>query len=161
MAAVLNLHVYTGADAATESGAVTGIDLISADNAVNSLANRQANPVDAGSTSYEKWLRLKIATAPATAVTNFLFWTDGALDANLTLYAGVTDTGVTPTASASSVATTDATTYVAGNKGTWDAASYSNENDLTDYLVLQLDVGANAAAGPITQETINYSYDET
>jgi hypothetical protein len=51
MAATVTIRVYTGASAGTESSAVSGIDLISADNATNSLANRQANPITAGDRS--------------------------------------------------------------------------------------------------------------
>ena len=43
MVASLSVRVYTGSSAGTESAVVTGIDFISADNATNSLANRQAN----------------------------------------------------------------------------------------------------------------------
>ena len=59
MAAALSLRVYTGATAATESAAVTGIDFISADNATNSSGNRSSNPVTVGTNSFEKHLRLK------------------------------------------------------------------------------------------------------
>jgi len=73
MAASLSLRVYTGAGP-SESAAVTGIDLISADNATSTLANRQANPITVGTASYEKWLKLKIDTSPANGVTNFKIW---------------------------------------------------------------------------------------
>ena len=161
MAAVLTVRVNTGTNAGTESGAVTGIDLISADNATNSLANRQANPITVNSNSFEKWITLKVDTAPANAVTNFLVWGDGAVQAETTLNWGATGTGATPTASTSSVATADFDSCVSGSKCTWDSASYTAQNDTTDFLVLQLVVGAAASPGNWTQETINYSYDET
>jgi len=71
MVATLTLRVYTGTNAGTESATVTGIDMISADNATNSLANRQANPISVGTKSYDKWLKLKLSTAPDNGVTNF------------------------------------------------------------------------------------------
>lgn len=169
MAAVLTLHVYTGTNAATESAAVTGIDFISADNATNSLGNRQANPVTVGTNSFSKHLRLKIDTAPANAVTNFKFWTDGSGQSNVALRAklAVGTGGASPgsgdsTPSATSLSgDADAYTYVSGSKGTWDSASYSAEDDVTKALVLQLQPNSSAAAGNWTQETLNYSYDET
>src|ERR1041384_3137956 len=85
MAASLSFRVYTGASAGTKSAVVTGIDLESADNATNSLANRQANPITVGTNSYEKWLKLKGDTAPANAVTNFKVWGDGAVMTSTTL----------------------------------------------------------------------------
>lgn len=161
MAAVISVRVYTGTNAATESGAVTGIDFISADNATNSLANRQANPITVGSNSFEKWLKLKVDTAPSNSVSNFLIWGDGGVQANTTLMWGTTATGATPTASASSVATTNFNTCTSGAKCTWHSGSLTTQNSTTQYSVLQLQVAGGASPGNWTQETINYSYDET
>ena len=162
MVATLGLRVYTGASAATESGVVTGIDLISADNATNSLANRQANPITVGTHSYEKWLKLKISAIPDNNVSNFLVWGDGGVASSTTLYVvGNYITGATPTSVTSSVATNDFTTYTSGAKLTWDAGPYTNTNDTTRYLVFQLAVNSDANPGNWTQETVSYSYDET
>jgi hypothetical protein len=162
MAASLSLRVYTSTNAATQSSAVTGIDLISADNATNSLANRQANPVTVGTVSYEKWLKLYVDTAPANAVTNFKAWGDGAVDSSTTLvFTGAYTTGTTPVNTTSSVANTTFANFTSGNKATWDSASYSATGATTKYLVFQLQVASDAAAGNWTQETVNYSYDET
>lgn len=161
MAATVSIRVNTGADAGTESASVSGIDLISADNATNSLANRQANPVTAGGKSYEKWLTAKVDAAPDNAVSNFQVWGDGGVQSSTALYAGATATGVTPTSGDSAVATNDFTTYTSGNKLGWHSGDLTGIGSTTDFLVLQLDVDADAAAGNWTQETINYSYDET
>ncbi len=162
MVAALTLRVYTSTNAATESAAQTGIDLISADNAINTLGNRQGNPITVNSNSFEKWLKLKVDTAPDNAVTNFLAWGDGTIDNSTTLMVtGDYVTGITPVASSSVVADTDFTTYTAGNKLVWDAASYTATNDTTDYMVFQLQVDSDAAPGNWTQETVSYSYDET
>ena len=85
MTASLTLRVYTGSSAGTESSSVSGIDFISADNVTNSLGNRQSNPISVGANSYEKWLKLKIDTAPANGVTNFKVWGDGAVMTSTTL----------------------------------------------------------------------------
>jgi len=164
MVATVNLHVFTGANAATESAAVTGIDLISADNATNSLANRQANPVTipaAGTNySFEKWIRAKIAVVPDNYVQNFQFWTDGAFDTGVGINVGTNAAGVTPIATVSTIATTDGTTYVSGAKLAWHAGQLSALNATTDALVLQMAVGTTAVQGNVTQESLNYSYDE-
>jgi len=161
MAASLSLRVYT-TGAQTESAVVTGIDLESADNATNTLANRQANPITVATNSYEKWLKLKIDTAPANGVTNFKIWGDGAVDTSTTL--AFTSQYVT-FQQASTVTTTignaNFTTYTAGNKATWDTVSYSATGATTKFVLFQLQVAATANPGNWTQETISYSYDET
>lgn len=161
MAATVTLSVFTGASAGTETTGQTGIDLISADNATNSLANRQANPIVAGNNSFEKWLKLRIDVAPDNQITNILVWGDGTVDANTTLYYGTTATGATPVDTASTVATTDFTTATSGAKATWDSGTYTTTGLINNFLVLQLQTTASAAAGNWTQETINYSYDES
>lgn len=169
MAATISLRVYTGASAGTESAAQTGISFLSIDSAATDGATRAANPVAAGTNSFVKFLRLKVDAAPANAVTNFLWWTDGTGQANVALRAkeqvgtgGATPGtgGVTPSATALA-SDIDAYTRTSAAKGTWDSASYSTLNNVTKGLQLQLQPAAGAAAGPWTQETINYSYDET
>ena len=123
MAASLSLRVYTGAGP-TESSSVSGIDLISADNATNSLANRQANPITVGTNSYEKWVALKIDTKPANIVNNFKVWGDGGVMTSTTLkftagYATYSQ-GVTAT---STIADTAFTSYTSTSKATWDTLS--------------------------------------
>ena len=162
MAASLSVRVYTGSAAGTESASVTGIDFISADNATNSLANRTANPITVGTNSYEKWLKLKVDTAPANAVANFKIWGDGAVQTSTTLnWTGAYTTGTTPVATASTIANSTFTNFTSGNKGTWDSGSYSATNATTKYAVFQLVVDSTCGPGNWTQETINFSYDET
>jgi hypothetical protein len=162
MAASLTVRVYTGSAAGTESASVTGIDLESADNATNTLGNRQANPITVGNNSYEKWLKLKVDTAPANAVTNFKIWGDGAVMTSTTLnFTAAYVTGTTPVATASTIANTTFVNFTSGNKATWDSASYSATNSTTKYSVFQLVVDATAGPGNWTQETISFSFDET
>ena len=162
MVATLTVRVYTSAAAGTESGVVTGIDLISADNATNTLGNRQSFPITVNTVSYEKWLKLKVDTAPANSVSNFLIWGDGGVDTSTTLMVtGDYVTGTTPVATTSTVADTTFTNFTSTNKLAWDAAAYTATNDTTDYVVFQLQVDSDAAPGNWTQETVSYSYDET
>lgn len=162
MAASISLRAYTGASAGTQSAAVTGIDMESADNATNTLANRQANPILAGNNSYEKWLKLFVDTAPANAVTNFQIWGDGATETSTTLnFTGSYITGATPTTGASTVANAGFNTYTSGNKAVWDPSSYSTQSATTRFAVFQLVVDSTHGPGNFTQETVNYSWDET
>lgn len=161
MAASLSLRVYT-TGGQTESAVVTGIDLESADNATNSLANRQANPITVGTNSYEKWLKLKIDTAPANGVTNFKIWGDGAVDTSTTLkFTSNYVTYQTGTTATTTIGNANFTSYTTDNKATWDTASYSATNATTKFVLFQLQVDSTANAGNWTQETISYSYDET
>jgi hypothetical protein len=172
MAAVLGLFVYSGTNAATESGAaVTGISFFGSTATTasdNTLGARQADPITVGSNSASKSLRLKITTAPSNGVTNFKFWTDGAGQTNVGLRGKVVGTGgatpgtggETPTTSAIT-GSTDAYTWTSGSPLTWDSASYVTIGNVTKSLVLQLQPTASAAAGNWTQETLSYSYDET
>ncbi len=160
MAALLQLAVSYGAGPTVADG-VSGIDLISADNATNTLANRQANPITVGTNSYEKWVRLKIITAPANYVGTFKIWGDGAVDQSTSLmFTTNWSTYQQGTTAASTIATRTFTNFTAGAPATWDATSYSATGAYTKYVVFQLQVGATAGPGNWTQETVNYSYDE-
>lgn len=168
MPATISVRVYTGTNAGTESAAQTGISFLSIDSAATDVTTRQNNPVQAGTASFEKHLRLKIDVAPAVSVSNFKWWTDGAGQANVALRAkeavgtgGATPgTGDTTPSATAMTADIDAYTRTAAAKGTWDAASYSALNNVTKALILQLQPASNASPGAWTQETINYSYDE-
>lgn len=162
MAATVTVRVYTGSAAGTESSSVSGVDLESADNATNTLGNRQANPIAVGGQSYEKWLKAKVDAAPANAVANFKAWGDGAVMTSTTLFAtGQYITGTTPVATVSTKANATFSAYTAGNKMTWDTNSYAATNATTQFLIFQLAVDATAGPGNWTQETVNYSFDET
>jgi len=159
MAATLVLRVSTGSTPTVDT--VTGIDLISADNSTNSLANRQANPITVGTNSYEKWVRLMITATPANYVQSFKVWFNSTVDTSTTLnFTGAYVTYQLATTATSTIADTDATTYDSGNKAVWDNDSYTNTNDVTKHLVMQLAVGSDASPGNWTQQTVNYSYDE-
>ena len=160
MAATLVLSVST-ASGPTLADSVTGIDLISADNATNTLANRQANPITVGTNSYEKWIRLKITAAPTNYVQSFQVWFNSTVDTSTTLYfTGAYVTYQTGTTATSTIANAVATTYTSGNKAIWDLISYSQTSSYTKYLVMQLRVDATAGPGNWTQQTVNYSYQE-
>jgi len=162
MAATLVLAVSYGSTP-TVADSVTGIDLISADNATNSLANRQAYPITVGTNSFEKWIRLKVTVTPANYVRSFKVWFNSTVDASTTLYfTGAYVTYMQGTTANSTVANVIATTYTSGNKAVWDNAEYTaaQTGAYTKYLGMQLRVASDAGPGNWTQQTVNYSYDE-
>lgn len=170
MAATLSVRVQTGAAAGSESPAMTGIDLESADNSTNTLTNRQANPITipaatpTSAYSYEKWCKLKIDVAPANAVTNFKGWSaQGGAQGAGTAVTLNGETSVTTYTTPVSTKRTNATPFptTQGAAFQWDAASYTSVGNVTKYLVIQLEVGNPASPGNVAQMTVNYSYDET
>ena len=168
MAATLSLHVYTSTNAATESSAVTGIDLVSADNATNTVGNRQSYPVVVGTNSYEKYMRMKIDVAPANGVGSFKFWTTTSAVSNVLFKAkmAIGSGGATPGTGGSTPVNTamagssDAYTFTSGAKGNWDTASYVTINNVTKAFVLQLQPNGSATPGDWAC-TCNWSYDES
>ena len=161
MAATVSIRVYTGTDATVESAAVTGIDLISADNATNTSTNRATFPITAGSNSYEKWIKARVDAAPDNYVNTFKLYGDGAVQASTVLYVGATSVGVTPTNATSTEADAAWTDYTNTTNGLdWHSTNMTAEASTTRYAVFQLAVAADAAAGNWTQETLNYSYNE-
>lgn len=160
MAATVTIRVNTGVAAGTESGAVSGIDLVSDDNAINSPANRTTYPVSADSDSYEKWLTARVDVAPDNECKNLKWWGDGAIQSSTDLYIGKTAAGVTPTNNVSTVATNDFTQNTATSKFDWHSTAMTGIGSTSDFGVFQLSVDADASPGNWLQETLNYSYDE-
>lgn len=162
MAATLVVSVSNGSTP-TVTDSVAGVDLESADNATNTLANRQANPITVGTNSYEKWIRLKVTATPANYVQSFKVWFNSTVDTSTTFnFTGAYVTYQIGTTATSTIANTNATTFTTGNKATWDVQQFTagQTGVYTKYLVLQLRVDATAGPGNWTQQTVNYSYDE-
>jgi len=161
MAATIILLGCTGTNAATEA-TITGLMMRSNDSVALTKTNPITIPSGAAAHSFEKWLRFKCTVAPSNQCTNFRYWGPNTTPGTgLTLFAGTTDTGATPTASDSSVATTQQdTNYYDTSHQLTIPGTLVNVNDKSDFLVLQLDVANSASPGDITQQTHNYSYDE-
>lgn len=169
MAAVVTAHVYTGASAGTESSAQTGISFLAIDSAATDATTRQNNPVAAGTNSYEKHMRFKIATSPAVGCSNWRIWTATSQVTNVDLRAkgslgtGGASPGTGDTAPVNTAMTGDVSLYSYTAQGTSyqvDSASYITVGNVTKAFALQLQPQAAAAPGVWTQHTIGYSYDE-
>lgn len=161
MPATIQLLACTGANAATEN-VVTGIQLRSNDSHLVDKNNPIVVPTSGTSRSYEKWLRFKCTVAPSTQCTNFKYWGPNTTPGTgLTLFAGTTATGASPVNSDSSIATTQQdTNYYDSSHVLAISGTLTAPNDKTNFAVLQLDVASTAAAGDMTQQTHNYSYEE-
>lgn len=150
MAASLSLRAYKGTGAGTESGALSEVTLSGGDDFLST-------PVAPGSRSFERWLRLRVDTAPAVGVANFWVQCDGALPTGVSLKFGVTDTPATPVATTSLVATKD---LVAGRRFIFDAATLTEVGQHSRYLVIQEVVAADAATGVIDPGTLKFGFSE-
>lgn len=151
MAASLSLRVYTGSGAATESSAQTAITLTSTD----SLGSGSLDP---GTYSFERWLRLRVDTAPDNGVTNFWLQNEGILPADVILRFGITDSPSTPVATASTIATMELTP---GRHFIFDTNTYTDSGDHTRYIVLQEQALVTAPNGALPQLTPSFGWSET
>lgn len=168
MAATVGVFVYTGTNAATESTVQTGISFLSIDSSATDATTRQNNPVVAGTSSFEKHIRLKATVAPSVNWGNLKVWTATGAQANVGLRAKAAGTGgatpgtgdTTPTAT---TMTGDVSLYSYTSSGTayaWDTATYTGVNTVSKALLLQLQPTGAATPGAWTTTTISYSYDE-
>lgn len=151
MVATISLRAYTGAGAATESPAQSGINLCAAD----ALTGGDVVP---GTVSYERWIRLRVDVAPDVAVTNFWVENNGTLPTGVSILFGVTDTPATPKNTVSTVATMALTS---GRRFIFDTGSYEDVGEHTRYLVLQEVVAVGAASGAINQQDLDFGWAES
>jgi hypothetical protein len=176
MTETVELKIYTGVGAATESpaGDATNWNLMFTDaydstqNAYRSSANRVPVPSASNAFSYERWMRLKF-TGAFTTVSNVKVYryagagstANGLSDSNLDLTAGTTAAAATPVNTVSAVATT----ILSG----WDSSGEAiditpvgniSPGGFTKYFVVQLKVPSTVTTpGDIGAQTIEFSYD--
>jgi hypothetical protein len=174
MAATVQLKIYTGASAGTESpvGDAGNWNLMNQDlydttgTAYQAAANRITVPAADTAYSYERWMRLK-CTGTFNSITNVLFYRSaGSLsDANLDLMAGVTATAATAVNTISGKALS--------TKEEWDtsgealditpaAGEITTATTYSKYAVVQLVAPSTVTTpGDIGSQTITFSYDES
>lgn len=151
MTASLSLRVYYGANAATESAAQTAIHLSDTDGLTS-------GGIDPGTYSFERWLRLRVDTAPANGVTNFWLQNEGVLPADVILRFGITDLPATPVATQSAIATMELTP---GRHFIFDVNTYTEAGEYTRYIVLQEQALVTADSGALPQQTPSFGWSET
>ena len=170
MPATVEVRVYTGTNAATESsGDTTKPNLLNTDEndstgIVYHTSRISRSPTSTGF-SYERWIRLRFSGSFTTITNIKVYLSAGSLaDSNLDLKGGTTDTGVTPVNTVSSVATTA--------RASWDsigeAIDITPVGDITSspgfskYLVVQLVTPDSVTEpGDIGLQTLTFTYDET
>lgn len=146
MAADLTVRIYTGTNAGTESAAQSAINLGSTDDIPGS-------DVAPGTYSFERWVRLRVDSAPALGVANFWFETSGDLPDGVVVRFGVTDTPATPVATASAVATRE---LQPDRRYIFDTNTYAASGDHTRYLVFQEQVASDVDPGAI--DPLDYTF---
>lgn len=166
MAATVEIDEANGAGETLTHG-ITNTNMGSTD-AANLDAD--ANPIDAGNNSYEKWQKIHVtAMGGSTAIDNLKIWRTGALagsavhvtNARETSYGGA-ETFATPVATDSTIAdqTMPTSEPTGANLGIGGSlAGQLTGTGSSDYLVHQIQVDAGDTAGNTT--TLNYQYDET
>lgn len=164
----------TGVDAATETASDNSFFFLSADVVTETPGNYPIRVPNSGSVrSFENWFRLRCTSAPQNYCENFKVWGPQnppdvpAPDNKLTIYIGAANVGATPTDAISTVATqavhdSEDGHWEQGNALMFDSDSQKIQNigDETDYIVLQLDVGAAAAANSMELQLLSYAYEE-
>lgn len=164
MVATATMYVYTGTDAGTENSS-TYLNLMSTDaqdTDDNDYQSARITIPSSGTTySYERWFRVKF-TDTFNLIENCEYWLSGgsASGTGWTINAGVSESGVTPVNTESSIATssipTTEGTALDIQNGTMDSSGV-----YTDYGVLQLEVTDSASPGDITTGTLTVQYDES
>lgn len=176
--AAFDLKQCTGTNAATETtlstrvAAFKNVDSVSVDTAAYPVPV----PKDAGSSpaySKELWLRLVNTAAPDNYCQNFKWWGpatrpdyEASPPNKVTIMAGTTGTGATPTSSASSVATTSQHNnyYSEGTGLTIGVVPGDSKIDAvgekTNYLVLQEKVELGAAQGDLPTQVYYWGWEE-
>jgi hypothetical protein len=170
MAATVEIDEGNGTNAATVTHNITNSNMGSTD-AAN--LDPVAYPITAGTNSYEKWQRFDVTNmGGSSAIRNLKVWRTGALGGsdthvcNLHSTQGTYDahkqtTGVTPVATASTIATQTMPTAAPGTANLGVGGSLTGQLTATgqsDYIVHQIQVNAGSTAG--TTMTMNYQYDE-
>ena len=165
MANKTQLSVTYGSSPGTISDGVTGIDIITGDNATNTSANRIQFPIriptSGSSYSYEKYLRLKCISAPDTQISSIKMWTASTLDTGLALYIKTASGYSTPTvpSGVTGYSRFDSV-YTASGSAFSIGGTLTASGDYSDYAVLLLKVDSTATSGSVTQIDISYSYEE-
>ena len=166
MAATIEVVKTTGASGSETVTSVSGIALKDVDDATTTAPNSPIVILDSGwNYSYESWLRFKVAVAPDNQCTDFKVWGSGAAiqtgNVRITLNTDAVDTYVTPVKTQCAQGTrADFASHGVGSKVDV-AGTLVNVDDVTDFVVFQLEVDDVATPGNIAQQTIYYSYLET
>lgn len=176
MPAIVKVYEKNGSgETATDKTSGT-VRLKKADNATVDLNDPLVVPTSGYDYSYEKWLRLNIASGTFTQISNLRAYTDGTSNfgTGATLYFAVDSAYSTPVIPSTSnnppqhdsVAMTSAFNYTSAspidldaiNTGPFDSTSLPK--DIGDYLVAVMSIASTATQGLLTSESVVFSWDE-
>lgn len=176
MAATVQIREKNGAgQTATDKTSAT-IRFKKADNATVDLNNPLVVPTSATEYSYQKWLRLYIASGTFTQVSNLRAFTDGAAGygTGVKLWFATASAYATPAIPStaqdppqlSAAPMTNAFNYTSGapldmddlNTGPFDSSGLPK--DIGNYLVAVMEVETTASQGVKPAESISFVFDE-
>jgi len=169
MVATFEWKVYTGTDAATEhptTGSATHLNFHNDDSYGTSTdyQTRQIVVPETGTNySFERWLRGRWSDT-FNLIENILFWRSaGTLsDVNLSIYAGVNSTGVTPVDTESTIATAEVPTTEGTALDLTPSGGITTSPGYSEYSVMQLRVPDTVTTpGDIGVQTFTLQYDES
>ena len=150
MSSVISTSVFTGTNGGTEHTGQSTVTLCAAD------ALTGGNVI-AGSVSYERWIALRVDTAPPSGATSFSITNTGSLPTGVSILFGVTDTPKTPVNTVSTIATMD---LQSGRTYIFDVSTLTAIGQHTRYLVLQEVAAAGTAAGAINTQAVKFGWSE-
>jgi len=172
MVATLTFGERNGAPAGTPTNSLTNMNFGSDENANVDYA---ANPIDAGTFSYDKFFYIYVANMDTSnLVDNFRVAMSGTIDAQTSYFSNLSGSGDLPddayiqpiNSGLSTLCNVDmptTLTALAENLGTSGATSngLATATTQTDYFTAQLEVSGSAAPGDLTQKTFHALYDES
>jgi hypothetical protein len=176
MAATVQIREKNGAGQTATDKTSGTVRFKDADNSTVDLNNPLIVPGSGQEYSFEKWLRLHIASGTFTQISNLRAYTDGsngygtgiklwhALDGTYSTPAVPTESNDPPQHDA--VGMTDFFAKTSGSPADLDAIntgpfdSTGLPKDIGDYLVLVVEVEPTASQGLKTAETITFAWDE-
>lgn len=169
MVATFEWKVYTSTGAGTENpttGSATHLNFHNDDTYGTSTDYQTKQivvPASGTSYSYERWLSGRWSGV-FNLIENILYWKSaGTLsDANLTINAGETDTGVTPVVTASLIAISAVPTTEGTAIDVTPATAITADPGYSDFVVMQLQVPSTVTTpGDIGVQTFTMQYDES
>lgn len=163
MAATIDVIKTYGTTGTPTEVVVTSPGLLSTNDNAAPSSSPVVVPMAGTNYSYECWLRFKCTVAPATQVTNFKIWSDGAAVATgvvITVNTDAVTTFATPVVTDSTQGTRDDFANHGSGAKINVAGTLVNVGDKSDFSVFQLEVGTTASPGNIS-ETVTFQYDET
>ena len=176
MAATIQIREKNGAGETPTDKTSGTVRFKKADNATVDLVNPLVVPTSLTEYSYEKWLRLHVASGTYTQVSNLRSYTDGSsgYGTGIKLWflpLGAYTTPVIPSTSNdppqhSATPFVNAFGYTSGapldidaiNTGPFDSTGVPK--DIGDYVIAVMEVETGASQGVKTAETITFAWDE-